>query len=281
MNNKAPDSEFSELVDSPVDKIWTCLTDIGQWSKWWPGHKLLLVLPGRWQKGANMIFDVGMRSTISEFIPNEIIEFGLNHPAGFSISRSFMLTREGECTRITYKVKILGADMHVHEQEVEMELRKHLLQSLVKHLKMRTKEAGFLSKIFLTIEDRKRSRDGEKRERLLARFEDVLNNESIRKKLKLSIDSPRDKHAIESFAQGMNLSFDEAATIMQTMTDATALSIEGITHFKMQVGTETRIWFDAAGTPMGLLPDRDGWLQGLEGSYRLDYITKYKKYRQQ
>lgn len=270
------DSTMSELIDVPVERVWASLTDTLQWREWWPGHELLLATPG-WQKEARLIFSAGMRAGILEFTPNSLLEFGNTQPAGFAVRRSFALNQEGGSTKISYGVKIEGATMFATARNEELKARTLLLKNLISHLSKSTKPVGFWSKLLPKADNRQQSVVGQKRDEALRQWEEIVGSEDIRRKLSaLSPDLPQIKQKVQAFEQAMGLTPDEAVNVMRAIAEAGVFGKEGITHYKKQVGTKTQIWFDAAGMAMGLIPLKEGWLQGLEIQNNLE-ITKHQK----
>jgi uncharacterized protein YndB with AHSA1/START domain len=270
-------SIVSELINVPIESVWASLTDTLQWHEWWTGHELLLATPS-WQKEAHLVFSAGMRAIILEFTPNSLLEFGNTHPAGFVVKRSFALNQEDDSTKISYGVKIEGATMFATARNEELQARTLLLKNLISHLSKSTKPISFFSKLLPKADNnRQQSVVGQKRDEALRQWEEILGNEDIHRKLSvLNSDSPQIKQQAQAFEQALGLTSDEAVNVMRAIAEAGVFGKEGITHYKKQVGTKNRIWFDAVGMAMELIPLKEGWLQGLEIQNNLE-ITKHRK----
>jgi hypothetical protein len=92
--------EVSESIVTPLENVWAVLMDVPSWSKWWIGHKLESVQPG-WQKGGKLMWNPGTPSTIFEYIPPTLLDWGVLN-AGMEIHQYFKLNQKSDGTNVIY-----------------------------------------------------------------------------------------------------------------------------------------------------------------------------------
>jgi hypothetical protein len=104
-------------IDSSPEAAWAVLLDVELWKKWWDGNELSEVKPS-WGKGASLIFQPGGPSTIYDFQPNKLLDFGGTN-AGMVMHRCFKLDKSANHTAMTYSFSVTGAGPIPHSQKSE------------------------------------------------------------------------------------------------------------------------------------------------------------------
>lgn len=99
--------EAKEKIASTPEAVWAALLEVESWKKWWDGNELSEVTPS-WGKGASLIFQPGGPSTIYDFQPGKLLDFGGTN-AGMVMHRCFKLEKSSNQTTVIYSFSVTGA----------------------------------------------------------------------------------------------------------------------------------------------------------------------------
>jgi hypothetical protein len=99
--------EAKENIASSPEAVWAALLEVESWKKWWDGNELSEVTPS-WGKGASLIFQPGGPSTIYDFQPGNLLDFGGTN-SGMVMHRCFKLEKSSNHTAMIYSFSVTGA----------------------------------------------------------------------------------------------------------------------------------------------------------------------------
>lgn len=90
-------------------QVWSVLTDLSAWKRWWDGSKLVRVEPG-WKEGAEVTFAEGRPCMISKCVPQSLLAFW-SESMGVQTRRSWEIDDSGDGSQIRYRFEAFGASL--------------------------------------------------------------------------------------------------------------------------------------------------------------------------
>lgn len=136
-----PKVEVYKTIAAEKEAVWSFLTEIENWQRWWNGHTLISVEP-RWEVGAEIVWDGGRPSRIYEYKVGEVLAWEdvnmdiriLRYISLKQDSYLFRSKKERSATSVTHGVVVHGASFGSGAEAQERRDMERSLESLRKLL---------------------------------------------------------------------------------------------------------------------------------------------------